>query len=198
MTSLSPSSRRLHIAVIGDGDIASDHPAYQTAMSLGKQLMDHHYLIVTGGLAGIMEAAPRGAHQSKNYQAGSTLGILPGNDLHTSNQWIDIPIASSLGHLRNSIVAQSHAVIAIGGGAGTLSELCFAWIYNRLVIALSSVNSNPSAAPIGWSNKLLDQPLDHRQRFSEIPDDRIYGATSPEHVIELLAEHLPRYLPHMR
>jgi uncharacterized protein (TIGR00725 family) len=51
-----------------------------------------------------------------------------------ANPFVDIAIASGLDHVRNSVVAHADAVIAIGGGAGTMSEICFAWIYKRLVI----------------------------------------------------------------
>ena len=187
------SPKRRRIAVIGDGEVPADHPYYHLAQALGRLLADRNHIVVTGGLAGIMEAAPRGAHDSAHYTPGSTLGILPTSQPQHANQWIDIPIPTSLSHARNTIVAQSDAVIAIGGGAGTLSEICFAWINRRLIIALDTrAHSNH----IGWSNLLLDHPLDHRTRFPDIPNDRIYAATTPDHAAQLLDQHLPRYLAH--
>ncbi len=38
------------------------------------------------------------------------------------------PTGAGLGHLRNAVIGSAaDAVVAIGGGAGTLSEVCFAW-----------------------------------------------------------------------
>jgi len=36
---------------------------------------------------------------------------------------------------RNLLVSQADAVVAVGGGAGTLSEIALAWMYFRLIIA---------------------------------------------------------------
>lgn len=71
-----------------------------------------------------------------------------------------------LGHLRNSLVASSDAVVAIGGGAGTLAELAFAWIRLRLIVALRADGFGRPA----------DQRVDNVVRHAAIKDDRIFGA----------------------
>ncbi len=47
--------------------------------------------------------------------------------------------------------------VAIGGGAGTLSELAFAWQFKRPIIAIGKE---------GWVNRLAGESLDHRQESS--------------------------------
>jgi hypothetical protein len=178
------SVRRINIGVVGDAGIGPDATAFRLAEALGSLLIDSGYRIVTGGLGGVMEAACRGARMSKSHQPGDTIGILPGPDPAAANPFVDIAIPTGLDHVRNSIVAQSDAVVAIGGGAGTLSEICFAWMYKRMVIALGSE---------GWASRVAGRPLDDRTRYANIPDDRIYAADSPEEVLTLLKTLLSFY-----
>ena len=70
-----------------------------------------------------MEAVCRGA----KAEGGTTIGILPGNDLAAANPWVDIPICTTMGYARNVIVVNTgRAVIAIDGAYGTMSEIAHA------------------------------------------------------------------------
>lgn len=176
--------RRSLIAVIGDAKLKPDSHCDRLSEEIGRLLVDNGYRILTGGLGGVMESACRGARKSQRYSPGDTVGLLPGHDPADANEFVDVAIASGLDHVRNSIVAHADAVIAIGGGAGTLSEICFAWMYKRLIIALQVE---------GWSGRIADQRLDNRTRYPAIPDDRIFGASEPREVIQILAARLPDY-----
>ena len=80
-----------------------------------------------------MEAASRGAHE----EGGITVGILPGTDTRDANPWVEIPIATGLGQARNVIVVTAaHAVVAVGGEYGTLSEIAHALKTGKPVIGL--------------------------------------------------------------
>ena len=80
-------------------------------------------MIVCGGLGGVMEAACRGAKEA----GGTTVGILPGADRAAANPFVDVAIPTGLGEARNALVVRAaDAVIAIGGGYGTLSEIALA------------------------------------------------------------------------
>ncbi len=82
-----------------------------------------------------MEAAARGAKEA----GGLTVGILPGPDYREANPYIDISVATGIGHARNALVAMnSDVLIAVGGEYGTLSEIAFARIYNKKIISLDS------------------------------------------------------------
>jgi len=176
--------RRQIIAVIGDGSADRDSSSYAIAEELGKKIISGGYRLLTGGLGGIMEAASRGASLSPDYREGDVIAVLPGYDPDDSNQYADICIATGQGVSRNAIVANSDAVIAVGGGAGTLSEIALAWSFGRLVIAYRTE---------GWSGMLADKSPDKKKRYPGIEDDRIYGASSPEEVIKILYERLPGY-----
>jgi uncharacterized protein (TIGR00725 family) len=172
------------IAVIGDGTLPDISPLGRLAERLGEALVDAGFRVLTGGLGGIMEAASRGAARSRAHGPGSVIALLPGHDPDDANPHVDVAIATGLGHARNPVVAHADAVIAIGGGAGTLSELAFAWIHRRLVIAFR--------VP-GWSGRLAGARVDDRIRFPTIPDDQVFGVDTPEEALEVLRASLDRY-----
>lgn len=107
------------IAVIGPADPTAEE--YEIAKTVGFLIAGNHETLVCGGLFGVMEAACRGAQE----QGGLTIGIVP--DTGNGNRYLNVVIRTGLGHARNALVAQSSdAVIAIGGGYGTLSEIAIA------------------------------------------------------------------------
>jgi uncharacterized protein (TIGR00725 family) len=126
-------SRVPYVAVIGPGRAS---PAeLQVAEEMGARLADLGAVVVTGGLGGVMEAASRGARSRR----GRTVGILPGEDREAANGWVEIALATGLGELRNGLVVRAvDAVVAIGGGHGTLSEIGLALRIGRPVIGLGT------------------------------------------------------------
>ena len=186
MTQQNRPDRRLTIGIIGNGSLDSDLDADKAriARDLGECLIDAGFRIVCGGKGGVMEAACAGARASDVYREGDTIGILSGGRADRANPFVDIVVPTSLGHARNGVVAQSDAVVAVGGGAGTLSEMCFAWIHDRLIVGLRVE---------GWSGRLADERIDQRRRFAHIDDDCVWGADTAEDVVARLQEQLPRY-----
>jgi hypothetical protein len=182
-TSSNLERRRL-VAVIGDANVQPGLPKYVLAEELGRLLVDAGFRVLTGGLGGVMEAACRGARSSSRYQPGDTVAVLPGHDPADANPFVDVVIPSGLDHVRNSIVAHADAVIAIGGGAGTMSEICLAWIYKRLVVALRVD---------GWSGKIADQRVDERVRYPDEPDDRVFGAASATDAVRTVVDRIVRF-----
>jgi uncharacterized protein (TIGR00725 family) len=121
------------VAVIGPGDAAPAELA--VAEEVGARLVDLGATVVTGGLGGVMEAASRGAKSRR----GLTIGLLPGLDRSEANGWVDVAIATGLGEIRNALIVRtSDALVAIGGGAGTLSEIGFALKLGRPVIGIGT------------------------------------------------------------
>jgi len=173
------------VAVLGDAVAAEDSEKYKLAFETGRMLIDEGYRIQCGGMAGIMEAVCKGARSSANYHEGDTIGLTPSFDRNKVNEYVDIVIPLGMDIVRNGITGNADAVIAIGGGAGTLMEMASAWTTYRLMIAYRTVP--------GWSAKLADQRVDDRIRYPEIPDDRIYGADTPAEVAELLRRHIGSY-----
>jgi uncharacterized protein (TIGR00725 family) len=121
------------VGVIGPGDASAAELA--AAEEVGARLVDLGATVVTGGLGGVMEAASRGAKSRR----GLTIGLLPGLDRSEANGWVDVAIATGLGEIRNALIVRtSDALVAVGGGAGTLAEIGFALKLGRPVIGIGT------------------------------------------------------------
>ena len=177
--------KRKIVAIIGDAKIEKDGLKYQLAFNTGKALIDAGYRIQSGGLGGVMEAAFKGAHSSKNYREGDTVALVPSFDATVANPYADIIIPTGLDVMRNALVANASAVVAVGGGAGTLSEIAFAWSLFRMVLAFENAD--------GWSGKVANTRMDARIRYPEIGDDRVYGVKSADEAVKLINERVEKY-----
>ena len=126
-------NRPYHIGVIGAG--SCDTHAYALAREIGYQIGQNGWILVCGGLGGVMEAAARGCTEAR----GMTVGILPGLDHSAANQYIRVPIPTGLGEARNALVVRaSHALVAISGGYGTLSEIALGLKTGKPVFGLET------------------------------------------------------------
>jgi hypothetical protein len=139
------------VAVIGAAACTPEQAAL--AEEVGQLLAERGAAVVCGGRTGVMEAVCRGAQQA----GGLTVGLLAGDDPAEANSYVEIAIPTGLGEVRNALVARAgRAVIAIGGGYGTLSEIAFALKSGRPVIGLGSWQATDG----------LDQPAAIRQASS--------------------------------
>jgi uncharacterized protein (TIGR00725 family) len=118
----------VQVSVIGSG---VEHE--EQAEQVGRLLAERGYTVICGGRGEVMAAAARGAKSA----GGTTIGILPGQQRYSGNEWLDYEIVTGMGHARNLAVAASgDAVIAVGGSWGTLSEIAFAAMLGRQVVIL--------------------------------------------------------------
>ncbi|MED5579453.1 MAG: TIGR00725 family protein [Nitrospinota bacterium] len=126
------------IGVIGDSNPSKE--VYELAVETGREIARRKAILVCGGLGGIMEAVSMGAKEL----GGMTIGILPDYDISKSNEYVDIPIATGMGHARNVIIAATaHALIALPGSYGTLSEISHGLKLGKKVVALGREESPP-------------------------------------------------------
>lgn len=124
--------RRL-IGVIGSG--REDPGLNGLAEEVGGLIARAGFILINGGLGGVMQASAKGAKEA----GGSTIGILPGLDPDAANPFIDIPVSTGLGEGRNLIIVRAAgALIAIGGEYGTLSEIALALKLKRPVVGLKT------------------------------------------------------------
>lgn len=119
------------VAVIGGSACTTQEAEWASAV--GRLIAQRGGVLLCGGLGGVMEAAARGAKAA----GGLTVGILPGHDAAEANASIDVALATGMGEMRNALVVRAaQAVIAIGGGWGTLSEIALARRTNTPVVGL--------------------------------------------------------------
>lgn len=106
-----------------------------------------------------MEAACRGAREG----GGTTVGILPGTDRGAANEFVDVAVPTGLGEARNALVVRAaDALIAVGGGYGTLSEIALALKAGKPVIGLGTWEIDgvePAATPEAAVEAVLRKPL---------------------------------------
>ena len=126
-------SKKIHIAVIGAGDCSQE--IYNLAKELGHMIAQREWILICGGLSGVMEGAAKGCYQA----GGMTVGILPGEERDSANPFIHLAIPTGLGEGRNLLVVKaSDAVLSIAGGYGTLSEIGLALKTGKPVIGLKT------------------------------------------------------------
>lgn len=136
--------RQFQVVVIGN-NFASDSDK-QLAYKVGKIIGKSGAVLINGGKHGVMKHSSRGAKE----EGGWVIGIIPDSNLDGSNSYCDVVIPSGMGYARNlTNILSGDLVIAIGGGAGTLSELAYAWQFEKSIMAFGSV--------IGWSSILAEK-----------------------------------------
>ena len=162
---------RVNVSVIGGYRATSEQA--DLAYRLGGELMRSGFNLITGGRKGVMEQVARGAREARVGRRGVIVGILPGDDRLEGNDYLDVAIPTGMGYLRNGLVVLAgDAVVAVGGRAGTLSEITLAWQMERPLCILG---------PGGWSH-IAGTRIDDR-RPHVIPHFRF-----PGEVIEWIAE----------
>ena len=151
------STRPLQLAVIGGGSCTAEQE--ELATETGREIARAGAVLLCGGGGGVMEAAARGAR----VEGGQTVGIMPGTSLTDSppNPHIQLAIVTGMGQARNLIlVLSAEAVIGVGGGWGTLTEIGLALKHRIPVVLLDSWQLE---RPDGEPEPLLEQastPLD--------------------------------------
>jgi uncharacterized protein (TIGR00725 family) len=148
-------NQRKVIAIVGNASESSSPAVLLLARTIGQGIVDAGFVLVTGGLGGVMRAASQGARLSAQCGDGSVLGILPSYDRTTANEFVQIAIPTGMQLARNTlVVAMADVVIAIGGGSGTLSEMAIAWQLGKPIVAVTECG--------GWSGELAGRTLDSR------------------------------------
>jgi uncharacterized protein (TIGR00725 family) len=131
-------SERTHRVVVGVVGPASCDPGLGAlAREVGAEIARRGAVLLCGGRGGVMEEAAAGAKAA----GGLTIGVLPGASAAETppNAFIDVALFTGLGEARNWVnVCASDAVIALGGGFGTLSEIALALKARRPLVLLGS------------------------------------------------------------
>ncbi len=144
----------LYVGVAGASE--PDPELIPLAEALGGWLAGSGAVVVCGGGAGVMTAVCRGARDA----GGITVGILPDLDRSTANPYLTVALPTGLGEGRNFLlVRSSDALVAVGGGFGTLSEIALALRTGVPVIGLATWELSLSGAPVDPFRRTEDPEL---------------------------------------
>lgn len=110
-----------YVAVCGPAD--ADPALVDHARRAGRLLAAGGWVVLTGGLGGVMAAAAEGVSDA----GGTAIAILPGSDRSAASPGHAFALPTGMGEMRNALLVRcADAVIAIGGSWGTLSEVALA------------------------------------------------------------------------
>ncbi len=166
-------SKRRQILVIGNNENGCTPELEKIAYEVGQEIAKSDSVLVTGGLGGVMRGACHGAHDA----GGLAVGIIPQSDPSFANEFCDIVIPSGLGLARDFLTALSaDGVIVVGGGSGTLSEVCAAYMHKKPIVALK--NSG------GIATQYTDKFLDHRENV------KIVGVSTPKEAVAYILSQI--------
>lgn len=126
-------ARRVPVAVIGPREATRRQE--ELAHALGRRFAELGLTVLCGGKGGVMAAVCKGCREA----GGLTIGLLPDDEWQGANDHVTIPLATGLGKARNAVIARAAiALVAVGGGYGTLSEMAFGLHFDRRVLALDT------------------------------------------------------------
>ncbi len=112
-------------AVFGSARVADGHAEYEAGRLMGRLLAEAGWGVMTGGYTGVMEAASRGAREAGGHVIGVTVAAW--SERFAANEWVveERVAADLIARLAELLAAD--ALIAVGGGIGTLTEVALSW-----------------------------------------------------------------------
>jgi uncharacterized protein (TIGR00725 family) len=151
-----PSIRKPQVCVLGSAEPGS--AAYDLAAHAGTLLARCGITVVSGcGSPATRVAAERAVAAN-----GLVLSIVPPDEMPAADWPATVVIPCGMGDARNLLMALAgDACIVIGGRAGTISEVCLAWLHKRPLLPLVGCG--------GWSESLPANPPDQRGNSRILP-----------------------------
>ena len=150
------SLRRPQVCVLGSAEPGSE--AFERAGEAGALLASLGITVVSG----CGSPATRVAAEMAIKAGGTVLSIVPSDQMPPPDWPASVVIPCGMGDARNLLMALAgDACIVIGGRAGTISEVCLAWLHKRPLLPLTGCG--------GWSDGLLANPPDERKNSPILP-----------------------------
>lgn len=145
--------KKIQIGVVGynhDDSLPLHSKTLDIAYDVGKEIAKRNAVLICGGLGGVMEYASKGAKDN----GGLTVGIVPQDDYSKANAFCDIVICTGIGDCRDFIISySSDGIISVGGGVGTLIELCVGYMAKKIMV---SIEKSGGISDI-YGGKFLDE-----------------------------------------
>ena len=156
MTKNPTTQRRPQVCVLGSAEPGSR--AYDLAAAAGTLLARLGITVVSG----CGSPATRVAAERALAAGGTVVSVVPSADIGLKDCPCTVLIPCGMGDARNLIMALSgDACLVIGGRAGTISEVCLAWLHHRPLLPLTGCG--------GWSDQLEQNPPDERRNAPILP-----------------------------
>lgn len=166
----------MQITFVGSAaDSGYSDKAMEIAEELGVEMAKRGHVLLYGPERG-MPSLPYFAGKVSRENGGMVIGVANGS---ARTEFYDKEMPSAVIHSESSfgagrevvMVNSADAVISIGGGSGTLTEICIAYMNFIPVVAMKGSG--------GWSDKVIDTYIDSREKF------KIPGATSAAEALDL-------------
>lgn len=150
MTNSMPNyARARQVCVLGSAEPESS--AFEMAAAAGELLARLGIIVVSG----CGSPATRVAAQRAMAAGGVVVSIVPSDDINLRDWPCTVLIPCGMGDARNLLMALAgDACLVVGGRAGTISEVCLAWLHRRPLLPLAGCG--------GWSDQLEKNPPDER------------------------------------
>lgn len=167
-------AKKRQILVIGNNTSGCTQLHKDTAYAVGIAVAESDSVLISGGLGGVMESASKGAHDAR----GLCVGIIPQDESQYANPYCDIVIPTGMGLTRDFLNALSaDGIIIVGGGSGTLSEVCAAYMHKKPMVAIKNLQSTITP--------YIDDYIDYRKNVKIIGADTAQEAVNT--ILELIA-----------
>jgi len=156
MQSNALASRRRQVSVLGSAEPGSR--GYELAGAAGELLARLGITLVSG----CGSPATRVAAERALAAGGVVVSIVPSDDIALKDWPCSVLIPCGMGDARNLLMALAgDACLVIGGRAGTISEVCLAWLHHRPLLPVTGCG--------GWSDQLERNPPDERRNSPILP-----------------------------
>src|SRR4051812_49822026 len=156
MSSSAPASRRRQVCVLGSAEPGSR--AYELAAEAGELLARLGITVVSG----CGSPATRVAAERAIAAGGLVVSIVPSDDIGLKDWPCTVLVPCGMGDARNLLMALAgDACLVIGGRAGTISEVCLAWLHRRPLLPLTGYG--------GWADRLEQKTPDARRKSPLLP-----------------------------
>lgn len=169
------ATRKPQVCVLGSAEPGS--PAYDLAGAAGALLARHGITLVSG----CGSPATRVAAERALAEGGLVVSIIPSDNIQTEDWPCTVLIPCGMGDARNLLMALAgDACLVIGGRAGTISEVCLAWLHHRPLLPLTGCG--------GWSEQIEQYPPDERRNSPILPWNSIEALEAQLRVLGLIVD----------
>jgi hypothetical protein len=169
--------RRMQIGVMGSmADSVLTESAIDTAKEVGVEIAKKNATLVFG-FEGDYDSFSTVAAREAEENGGNTMAFVRGSSKLDLKEFNSLQIVTGQergGGREFPLVLSCDAIICIGGGSGTLTEIAMAYQAGIPVVVLKNTG--------GWSDKLADTFLDDRNRM------KIFSAKDVKEALEIVLD----------